>query len=555
MNKKYLLIAGFLLLVLGLVVFIGAKPPRGECPIQSDTNIVFYGETGWGGVGTMSKSWIIHFLEWWKQQDPSIKYVELDSGDVKADCNLVNYPDLKLYIQPGGDAYKQQNKLASSGKNNILNYVNNGGGFFGTCAGFYYTALDYYWQGSYYNWPDMLDYYPATVEGSITDIADYDSNTPYALTPLSTGFNAIYYGGPTIGWRNTQGPAPGITEATYTAISGNLPAIIKYNKALLTSVHLEAFENDGIQGLSTEDRIENYKYLANLINEVAGTNFYVPSYTNPQCSDGIDNDQDFLVDYPADLGCTSLNDGSERNLNVECDDGIDNDRDGYTDISDIGCIDVVDLDETNCGDNVCEGGENWQTCSLDCQVPQCSDGLDNDGDNLTDYPEDSGCTSSEDNSEINEPVTIFYDDFESGSLNGWTLTKVSGANHWAISLVNPYQGTYHAQSQPRSTNEPASVIERGISTFNYNNIKFSYYRRLIGLDTADEFKAKWFDGNSWFVLEQTGSNSANDASYKFKEFILPSSANNNPNLKIKFECTAGATSEYCRVDNVKILGE
>jgi len=461
MKLRYFLVSVATLIIVFSIFVMAAQ---GDCPIKSDTNIVFYGETGNGGVGTISKSWVIHFLDWWKQQDTNIKYVILDSRDVKTDCNLANYPNLKLYIQPGGDAYKQQNKLGSDGKTNIQNFINTGGAYFGSCAGFYYAANDYYWQGSYYNWPNMLDYYPATVEGSITDIADYDSPNPYALTPLSTDFNAIYYGGPTIEWKHTTGPAPGVTEATYTAISNNLPAIIKYNNALLTSVHLEAFENDGITGLSTQDRTENYKYLANLINEVAGTNFYVPPYLNPECGDGIDNDLDGKIDYPADPGCIDAND----------------------------------------------------------------------------------------NSEIDGPIEIFSNNFESGTLSGWTLTKVSGANYWTSSTTNPYQGTYHAQSQPMSTTEPASTIERAISTSGYSNIKFSYYRRLIGLDIADEFKAKWYDGATWQVLEQTGSNSANDAGYLYKDFTLPSSANNNPNFKIKFECTAGATSEYCRVDNVKI---
>ena len=380
MNKKYFLVFG-IFLVAFLLVFISARPRPGNCPITSNTNVVFYGETGFGGVGTLSRSWMIHFLDWWKVQDPSISYIELDSADVKSDCILTDYPNLKLYIQPGGDAYKQQNKLSSAGKSNLLNYINSGKGFFGACAGFYYTAVDYYWQGSYYNWPDMLNYYPATVEGSITDIADYDSSTPYAMALLSTGFNAIYYGGPTIGWRTTTGPAPGITEATYAAIPGELPAVIKYNNALLTSVHLEAFENDGITGLSTEDRIENYKYLGNLINEVAGTNFYVPAYTNPP--------------------------------EPECNDGLDNDGDGFADLTDAGCLDSVDDDESNCGDNVCEGGEIWQTCSLDCAVPQCADGVDNDGDSLIDYPADLCCISFEDNDEVDPvgPVEIFFDDY------------------------------------------------------------------------------------------------------------------------------------------------
>jgi hypothetical protein len=37
-------------------------------------------------------------------------------------------------------------------------------------------------------------------------------------------------------------------------------------------------------------------------------------------------------------------------------------------------------------------------------VPQCSDGIDNDGDTLTDYPDDPGCTDANDDDEYN-PVS------------------------------------------------------------------------------------------------------------------------------------------------------
>jgi len=55
---------------------------------------------------------------------------------------------------------------------------------------------------------------------------------------------------------------------------------------------------------------------------------------------------------------------------AECNDRIDNDGDGYTDLSDVGCDNKKDTDETNCGDGVCEGGETSQTCSTDCGVAQ-----------------------------------------------------------------------------------------------------------------------------------------------------------------------------------------
>lgn len=446
--------------------FVIARPTKfSTCPITPETNIVVYADTSFGGVTTLTKSWTTHFMNWWETQDPSINYVLLSASNVKSDCNLANYPNVKIYIQPGGNGYYQQKVLGTLGKNNILNFINRNGSYIGVCAGFYYAATDYYWQGSYYDWPDMLDIFP-TVEGSITDIADYDSNQGYALTTLSNGHNAIYYGGPTQGWKNTaiNIPSGGEIKSTYSSIPGDLPAIIRYNKMLLTSVHLEAFENDGINGLSTEQRIENYKLLANLINEAAETSFFVPNYAQPmQCADGIDNDADSLIDM-----------------------------------------------------------------------------------------NDAGCSSPSDNDETNSvnPGVLFEDDFEDSNMVGWTLSKVSGANNWVNANLNPASGTRHAQSQPMSTSEPASVMEVTLSSNGHSSVEIGYQRKLIGLDIADEFKASYYDGLNWIVLEQTGSGSANDASYLSKSYTLPSSGD----IKIRFECTAGATSEYCRVDSVRILG-
>ena len=134
------------------------------------------------------------------------------------------------------------------------------------------------------------------------------------------------------------------------------------------------------------------------------------------------------------------------------------------------------------------------------------------------------------------------------------LSKASGANNWVSMTTNPYQGIRHAESKPQSTTDPASSMERAVSTVGYTSVTLNYARRLIGLDVADEFRAKWSDGSAWYVLEQTGSSSANDAGYVLKSFALPAAATNNANFKIRFECTAGAVSEFCRVDNVIVTG-
>ncbi len=151
-------------------------------------------------------------------------------------------------------------------------------------------------------------------------------------------------------------------------------------------------------------------------------------------------------------------------------------------------------------------------------------------------------------------VDIVYDDFEDGNLNEWTLIHLGTSADWTSSTTNPYQGSYHAQSQPTYTTQPASVIERIISTSGYEDIVFKYYKRNIGLDVADEFQAEWYNGTNWTLVESTGSSSSNDAAYVSRSYSLPASATNNPNFAIKFECTAGATSEYCRIDNVNISG-
>ncbi|NNL68007.1 MAG: hypothetical protein HKP30_17295 [Myxococcales bacterium] len=93
------------------------------------------------------------------------------------------------------------------------------------------------------------------------------------------------------------------------------------------------------------------------------------------CSDGLDNDGDGLIDFPADPGCSypgfSLED-------PQCQDGVDNDGDGLVDLADPGCAGVLSPSES----------------------PECNDGADNDGDLLADFPADPGCANAASVSEM-----------------------------------------------------------------------------------------------------------------------------------------------------------
>ncbi len=107
------------------------------------------------------------------------------------------------------------------------------------------------------------------------------------------------------------------------------------------------------------------------------------------CSDGVDNDADGFIDFPADAGCESPEDDNETNIVVEvaeCSDDIDNDGDGLNNAADPGCYDE-------------EGNYDPLDDDESDATTQCQDGIDNDGDGFVDFPDDFSCDSPQDDDE------------------------------------------------------------------------------------------------------------------------------------------------------------
>ena len=159
--------------------------------------------------------------------------------------------------------------------------------------------------------------------------------------------------------------------------------------------------------------------------------------TAHECSDNKDNDGDGFTDYPEDKGCTFSDDDSENdtpeitlvgNPVVTIVEG-----DAFTDSG----ATAYDVEDGDISSNIVVGGEVVATSTpvgiytITYNVKdsngavaeevtreviveisgvgggpqaQCSDGLDNDGDGLTDYPSDPGCSSANDDDEYNSPV-------------------------------------------------------------------------------------------------------------------------------------------------------
>jgi len=158
---------------------------------------------------------------------------------------------------------------------------------------------------------------------------------------------------------------------------------------------------------------------------------------------------------------------------------------------------------------------------------------------------------------IANAAQIFSDNFDDGNVNGWTT----------VNNPSPLQGTAWTNTGTFVEAKPGidsaqgtSTLERIISTSGFQSIIIKYDRQLgSDWESSDMFKVSWSaDGVNFNAAEEVIGNSENtlpdDASFVPKTFNIPSSANNNANFKVKFECTTNAQNEFCRIDNIILEG-
>jgi hypothetical protein len=98
------------------------------------------------------------------------------------------------------------------------------------------------------------------------------------------------------------------------------------------------------------------------------------------CGNALDDDGDGAVDFPDEPGCLAAGDGDEADPATApgCNDGVDNDGNGRADYpEDPGCAGRGVADEV-----------------APAVPPACSNGADDDGDGETDYPDDADCAAA-----------------------------------------------------------------------------------------------------------------------------------------------------------------
>ena len=143
---------------------------------------------------------------------------------------------------------------------------------------------------------------------------------------------------------------------------------------------------------------------------------------------------------------------------------------------------------------------------------------------------------------------LFSDDFESGlSSAKWTIVGVTPTNNPAY----VYNGTWAAYFNGGAAE---SITTVNINTVGYSNITVSYWRMTESIESADaeEFRARYSvdGGTTWTTFETL----SDDNAYAQNSFMLPSSANNNLNVQIRFALLANQSGDIAAIDNVLVEG-
>ncbi len=155
-------------------------------------------------------------------------------------------------------------------------------------------------------------------------------------------------------------------------------------------------------------------------------------------------------------------------------------------------------------------------------------------------------------------AVIFSDDFSSGISIPWTITNnptTLPGTPWTA--INQY-----AEAKPGgSTNQGTTILERIVSTSDFQAIEVKYKRQLgeasggNGFEPSDEFKVLWsIDGTNYNTLETAVGPQQDPGFVSQSHTNIGASANNNAAFRIRFECTTNAQNEFCRIDDVSIEG-
>eukprot|EP01084_Bolivina_argentea_P298176 513789_1 len=138
-------------------------------------------------------------------------------------------------------------------------------------------------------------------------------------------------------------------------------------------------------------------------------------------------------------------------------------------------------------------------------------------------------------------ITLFYDNMDNGA--GWTMVDA-----FAVTTADCVSGGCVKL-------QTTGYIKRSIDTTGYHSIELKYSIKPSGLEQTDSCEVSYsFDnGNTYNMLATYGYTYNNVLSADVSNF-LPTMANDQPNLWIKFAIAGNAQNDNCYIDEVSVFG-
>ncbi len=167
----------------------------------------------------------------------------------------------RILCFPGGNMYDYAQDISSKGKENIRDFVHDGGGYIGICGGAYFAAEKVFWRGSQLAMTP-LELFAGTAVGPVDEIMPYPNytmckvnivNHVHPITQSEQDFEImLYYWGPTL---------LSNADANVTVLGnydkGNQTAIVAFEyfqgKVFLIGTHPEIEEDSNRDGVTFGD--------------------------------------------------------------------------------------------------------------------------------------------------------------------------------------------------------------------------------------------------------------------------------------------------------------
>lgn len=245
------------------------------------------------------------------------------------------------------------------------------------------------------------------------------------------------------------------------------------------------------------------------------------------------------------VGCYS----GEAPAVYQCNDGIDNDNDNLTDYpNDPGCSSAVDNNEEDSVPSV-----------------QCSDGTDNDNDGLIDYPNDPGCTDSNDDNETDTPSsptlqTIAFIGCEDNTVEEAKWHDDASFAGTLGCLTNAELGDATARTGSYSLamsgnfNPNLDLWNRSIDLSGYTNVSLTFYSSTEDTEPSDRLLFYYWNGSSWVLIsENTNRNSNSQTAWVQSSVQIPDSAATS-NFEFRVAWETSSNTEHMLLDDLNVTG-